>query len=178
MSDAAKPGAGSQRGFTLIELLVAIVMAAMVLAAVGLTWRWISGHVLSRRQTARLDTETQRIAEAIVQQLQRAKAVRRWDRTSIEFVCGVTGDTVTYRFAGDRLIRNETVIQPRVPDGVVTDFHLSRDSPEVLIESPEILLHVSLTCTDRYDNISTVTMSATVSAPPRGEEPATDGWNF
>jgi hypothetical protein len=162
----------------MMELVVAIAMAAMVLLAIGMSSRWIVGHVISRRQAARLDAETQRIADAVVGQLRRAREIRQWDRTSIEFVSGVTGDTVVYRFAGDRLVRNGTVMRPRVPDGEISGFRLSRDSPEVLVETPEILLRISLSCADRRGNTSNVTASATVAAPPEGVEPATDGWNF
>jgi len=167
--------AGTRHGFTMVELVVAMAIAAIVISLTLASWTFISRHTTLTRRASEFHSQAEQAAFIIVNSLRTSEKVLSFDKSTITFVAGRSGDTVSYSFDNDSLRKNGTAVT-FVQDGIaVVKFGVERNeaasapaarplaTPE---DARDLVLTITLAMRDRAGALSEIPSEVKVRYVP------------
>jgi type II secretory pathway pseudopilin PulG len=163
---------------TLIELIVALAMSLIVMTIVFLSWNNISRHILVHKRKGELQTETQRLATALTNQIRKSPKILHWSANSITLLSGNGTDTVHYSYNGYELKRNGATISPSTPRSRITTFEFQKEFGADAMEVSDILLEFTFGMEDEFENSLEITHSIKIRDPGESYDNGISGWNF
>lgn len=169
---------GDSGGVTLIELVVAMGMSALVVIAVFIGWREMGTRIAHGTRHGIVESEAARLGQTIFDELRRSPLVLSWDDHQVRFIHAVSSDTVSYLFDGRALLRNQAPVQLQPTGTTVCGFKLAKESGEIVVGVPQMLLTITLLVKGPrgYRVENTYRVNITEASPE--VQTQSNGWNF
>jgi len=169
----------SIRGVTLIELIIAMVMTAALAGIVFVVWNNFNRHIINQNRKSQLQSEVRRFSGALISQIRRSPAVLAWHSSGITYVSPTKGDTVSYEFYADELLKNGSRVPVVSQAAYISEFLLS-ESAQNAVEQPDLtVLCITMTLSDDFSNDISINACVAAKVVKAGEgAEQSDSWNF
>jgi hypothetical protein len=165
----------------MMELVVVIALSTIIVGMVFTTWKFVETHIGRQKRISLFLTQADRSTQRVVTEIKRASIIIEWDRTSIRFVADNRNDTVTYRFTGEELMRNDTALTPGLPGMRLMNFTIDNNSDVDLAGGEYALLDITFGYEDGRGTASTSACTVYVRCPSESNVIGSGigrGWNW
>ena len=171
-----------RKGFVLVELMIALVLSGFVMTMVFYSWKYISNHTVTQQRKAMFQTEADRIAQTIAQQIRKSPEVMSIASTSIRFLLPGGADTVAYEFENGSFQKNGAALWQDNGRARICQFDIVKEASSLeadTLTSMTILLTIGFM--DRFGNAGVYPIKVRAAVSPdrlNAEYGKVKGWNF
>lgn len=149
---------------TLIELIVAVFLSSFVIGLAFYAWAGIIKHNGRSERRAILANETQLVLGAICTNLARSPKILYLSRDEARFVSATTGDTITYRFTGESILKNGENLLAVSDKACIRHFAIAKVSTENPL-ARQILVKLALTVGNASGDTCALQSQITIQSP-------------